>query len=120
MLFPNWFVIWLAVAGISAFILGQRSAATLLLAPAIVRFAVLPLLPSVPEGGTRIALAAAIPIVAVFGAILLLKKSIGAVYGRQAAGHVAGTYLVRVFDRLGGLLALVVLAGLVGWIWSLL
>ena len=121
MLFPDWLVVWLAVAGISAFILGARTAAVSLLIPSIIRFGILPSLPTLPPGVAQIILIAAVPVVAVFGAILLLQRAVNAVYGGHAGGYVAGTYLVRVFDAVGGIaIAVLVLLAFAVWIWTLM
>jgi hypothetical protein len=67
---------------------------------------------------TAVILVAAVPLLAIFGAILLLQRAVNALYGGHAGGFVAGTYLVRVFDALGGIVALAVLAALMVWMWS--
>lgn len=116
MFFPDWLLIWLGIAGLSAFILGMRSAGLLLLGPALIRYAVVPLLPAAPQGLLQVAMLAAMPVAAVFGAIRLLQGAVSAVYGRQAAGYVAGNYLVRTFDFLGpAVLVLAVLAAFAFW-----
>lgn len=120
-LFPDWLIIWLAVAGVSAFILGARSAALLLLVPAIIRYAITPLLPDVPPGLMQAVMVVAVPVASVFGSIRLLQGAVTAVYGRQAGGYVAGNYLVRTFDFLGrAVVALLVLAAFVVWAWNIL
>jgi hypothetical protein len=78
--------------------------------PACVRWVVLPLawpiLQRVPLG----LIVLAVPIIAVFGGLLLLDRFVSLTYGPRAGGHVTGTYLVRVFDLIGcGLIWIVLL-----------
>ncbi|GEM_PF-7035112 len=108
MIFPDWIVVWLAVAGGCAFILGIHRAGIVLMFPALVRFVVLPnfapMLDQVPVAPLLIL----IPIILVFGGILLLQSIVRPIYGETAGGYVAGSYLVRVFDSIGrGIVALV-------------
>jgi hypothetical protein len=118
MYLPNVIFAWLATGGIAALVLGARRAALLLLAPVICRFILIPVMPDLPNGVSKLLLVGLVPLIGVFGGILVLKQSVQAIYGRQAAGHVAGTYLVRAFDALGGLIGLIAFVVLGIWAWS--
>lgn len=107
---PGWLVIWLAVAGGSILILGATSVGVALLAPAVVLFFLLPAVePELPAIPSTVKYGVLV-FVAVLGAILVLKIIVQLIYGPQAAGHVAGTYLVRVLDAFGHGLSV-----LLGW-----
>jgi hypothetical protein len=109
MILPNGIVVWLAVAGGCAFILGARRAGIALASPAFVRFLLwpsfAPAFDQIPM--TPLLLLLLLPIILVFGAIAGLQSIVNLFYGHVAGGYVAGHYLVRVFDSIGrGLLAL--------------
>ncbi len=105
MLYPDWFIIWLAIVGGCALILGVRRLGLLLVMPAAIRFVVLPVsapvLLQATDGVPALVFLITVPIVVVFGGILLLQSLVRPVYGHTAAGYVAGNYLVRAFDSIG-------------------
>lgn len=106
-LLPDWAAVWLGVVGVSAFILGIKGAGLLLAAPAIILYVLAPMLgpewKTMPAGVRQIIL----PLLLAFGGILVLKWIVQAIYGKDAAGTVAGTYLVRLLDRIGRAIATV-------------
>ena len=101
MIFPDVVVIWLAVAGGCAVILGARRVGILLVMPAVVRFVLWPnVAPTFDQllGGPLLLL---LPVIAVFAGISFLQSMVRLGYGETAGGYVAGNYLVRVFDFVG-------------------
>ncbi len=101
MIFPNWVVIWFAVTGGCAIILGIHRAGIALMLPALVRFVVLPYFAPAFDQISIVPLLILTPVIFVFGGILLLQSVIRPIYGKTAGGYVAGDYLVRVFDFIG-------------------
>ena len=101
MIFPDWIVIWLAVAGGCAIILGIHRAGIALMLPALVRFVILPNLAATFDQTSVLPFLILTPVILVFGGILLLQSLIRPIYGETAGGYVAGNYLVRVFDFIG-------------------
>ncbi|MGH9637770.1 MAG: hypothetical protein ACRD72_23275, partial [Candidatus Angelobacter sp.] len=99
-LFPDWVVAWFGVVGVSAFILGMKRAGLLLATPAASLFFAAPLLG--PEWQAMpAAVRHTIPLLFLaFGGILVLKYIIQAIYGKEVAGAVAATYLVRLLDKI--------------------
>jgi hypothetical protein len=93
------------VAGGFALMLGARRLGLGLMAPALFRWFVWPLIgPMLGEVPLWLIVLAA-PLVVVLVGLKLLQRGVGAVYGRQTAGHVTGVYLVRLLDTLGAALA---------------
>jgi hypothetical protein len=101
MLLPDWIVLYMALAGCGALILGQRKVGITLVAPACIRWLMLPLLSPMLKHVPIALVVIATPIVVIFGSLLLLDRVVSSVYGPRAGGHVTGTYLVRVFDAIG-------------------
>lgn len=108
MLLPDWIIVWLAVTGGSALILGASRIGLAFLLPAAIRFVVVPTLKSELSEIPPVVLNSLVPFALILGAILVLKVLVQAIYGKQTAGHVAGTYLVRAFDTFGRGIAAVI------------
>jgi hypothetical protein len=102
MILPDWIVLYMAIVGGGLLIVGVRKAGIALISPAAFRWLVFPLLKPELQQLPIFLIVAAIPIIAIFGGILALDRVVSAVYGPRAGGHVTGTYLVRVFDAIGG------------------
>jgi hypothetical protein len=102
MLLPDWIVLYMAIAGGGALVLRQQKIGIALLMPACMRWVVLPMAWPVLQRVPLALVLLATPIVAVFGGLLLLDRFVSLTYGPRAGGHVTGTYLVRVFDAIGG------------------
>src|SRR5258708_4678585 len=100
MLFPDWIVLYLAIAGGGALSLGQRRLGIGFLLPACLRWLAFPLLSPQLQYLPLPLILIAIPVIAVFGGLLLLDKFVSVIYGPRAGGHMTGTYLVRIFDAL--------------------
>lgn len=84
--------------GLLAFVLGRPAAGVGLVLPAVWRWVLWPLI------GTAVPLWLVALIIAPFSAFIavwMLQRALTAVYGREAAGHVTGTYLLRLFDGIG-------------------
>lgn len=101
MIFPDWVVIWFAVAGGCVFILGAYRAGILLAMPAFVRFILWPNIASLLGQFHVAVLLLLVPVILVLGGILLLQAIVRLCYGEAAGGYVAGNYLMRVFDSIG-------------------
>jgi len=100
MLLPDWIVFYLAIAGGGAIILGHRRLGIGLLIPAFLRWLVFPLLAPQLHFLPWPLVVVALPVIGVFGGLLVLDKIMSFVYGPRAGGHVTGTYLVRVLDAI--------------------
>ena len=93
---PDWLTVWFLVAAAGAFILGAKAAGYSLMAWPILDWIVLPIFePAIDQ----------LPLmwVAVIGAVItliILQGLLSLVFGKEAAGHVIGTYLVRLLDLL--------------------
>jgi hypothetical protein len=96
LLMPDWLVVWVAVTAVGAAILGLRrlamGLAVLPLADWVLLPMVGPVLDSLPIWVSVVVL--------VVIALLILHALIASVFGREAAGFVVGTYLVRLIDWL--------------------
>src|SRR5258708_28098354 len=110
MVFPDWIVLYLAIAGGGALILGQRRLGIGLLLPACLLWLAFPLLSPQLQFLPLPLILIAIPVIAVFGGLLLLDKFVSVIYGPHAVGQMTGTFLVRTFYALASaLLCLVAL-----------
>jgi uncharacterized membrane protein len=100
-------VVWLAVAGGCALILGAHRAGIALASPAFLRFVLWPnFVPSLDQIPVT-PLLLLLPVILVFVGISVLQSAVHLFYGQVAGGYVAGHYLVRVFDSIGrGMIAL--------------
>ena len=93
---PEWALPWVAVLGIAAWIVGARAlgtaAAVLLLAELVLAPLLAPWLATLPDWGLLL----------IGGVIVLLVLHgiIDFLFGKETAGHVSGTYLIRLFDFL--------------------
>jgi hypothetical protein len=101
MIFPDWIVVWLAVAGGCAIILGIHRAGIALTLPALVRFGILPHFAAALDQTSVSPFLILTPVIFVFGGVLLLQSVIRPIYGETAGGYVAGNYLVRILDFAG-------------------
>jgi hypothetical protein len=100
MLLPDWIVLYMAIAGGAAFIVGARKLGVSLLLPAGLRWLIFPLLWPIFQHIPLALVFLAVPIVAIFGGLLILDRAVCLIYGPRAGGHVTGTYLVRIFDAI--------------------
>jgi hypothetical protein len=102
---------WVAVAGVCAAILGRRSWAVYLIAPAVIDFVVLPaaapLLGRLFSGlahywvwATPLFLLA--PLILVVVALRAVIAGIAVLFGPRVAGHVGGVFVTRLCDWLTG------------------
>jgi hypothetical protein len=95
---PAWLALLLAIGGVSALILGASRTGALLLGPAAFQWLLWPLLAPVAGAVPSGYIGAAIPLLLSFGGLLLLGRFVRAIFGKEAAGQMVGTYLVRLFD----------------------
>lgn len=93
---PEWALPWVFIVGIGAFIVGARalaiSAAVLLTAEFILAPLMAPWLSTLPTW-----------VLLLMGGVVLLLVLHGVIdflFGKETAGHVSGTYLVRLIDFL--------------------
>lgn len=93
---PEWALPWVAVLGIAAWIMGARplalAAAMLLLAELVLAPLLAPWLTTLPVWALLL-----------LGGIMVLMVLHGVVdvlFGKETAGHITGTYLVRLLDAL--------------------
>ncbi len=102
---PDWLLAYMAIAGVCALLLGLRKTGMGLIMPAIMSWIIWPLLwPMVLPQIQRIPallLLLAVPVVVVFGGLLMLDRILTWVYGKSVGGHVTAIYLVRVIDAIG-------------------
>ena len=93
---PEWALPWVAVFGLVAWIVGARAlgvaAAILLLAELVFAPLLAPWLATLPDW--------ALLLIGGVMVLLVLHGIIDFLFGKEAAGHVSGTYLVRLFDFL--------------------
>ena len=93
---PEWALPWVAVVGLVAWIVGARSlgvaAAILLLAELVLVPLLAPWLATLPDW--------ALFLIAGVMVLLMLHGIIDFLFSKGTAGHVSGTYLVRLFDFL--------------------
>lgn len=91
---PEWALPWMVVLAITALVVGARGlagmaagvvAADLVLAPLLA-----PWIDALPDWALA-------PILVVFG-LMVLNSALAFLFGREAAGHVTGTLLMRLFD----------------------
>jgi hypothetical protein len=100
MILPDWIVLFMAIAGVCVLIAGMRRPGISLLLPAALRWIALPLLWPELRNIPIALILLAVPLIAVFGGLLLLDRAVSFVYGARAGGHVTGEYLVRTFDAI--------------------
>lgn len=93
---PEWALPWLAVFGLVAWIVGARSlgvaAAILLLAELVLAPLLAPWLETLPDWALFLILGVMV--------LLVFHGVIDFLFGKETAGHVSGTYLIRLFDFL--------------------
>ena len=104
MLISDTVAFWLATAGLCAVLLGMRGAGIVLITPAALHWILWPSLwaaaRNLPFWG-QVALVPLVILMIVFAALRLLQRIVELAFGREAAGFMAGTYLVRIFDSFG-------------------
>ena len=98
MILPDWIVLYLAVAGVCAYLLSARRLALSLATPAVLRWMVYPLVRPLLDQIPVVLLVVASLLVLVFSALQSLGVVLKWFYGSEAGGHVTGTYLVRIID----------------------
>jgi hypothetical protein len=93
---PEWALPWVAVFGVAAWIVGARAlgavAAMLLLTELVLAPLLAPWLETLPTWGLLIFAAVMV--------VVVLHQVVDFLFGREVAGHVTGTYLVRLLDAL--------------------
>ena len=93
---PEWALPWVAVVGIAAWILGARAlgvaAAMLLLTDLVIAPLLAPWIATLPTW--------ALLMLAGVVSLVVLHQVIDLLFGKEVAGHVTGTYLVRLLDAL--------------------
>lgn len=91
---PEWALPWVAVIGVAAWILGARvlgvAAALLLLTELLLAPLLAPWIATLPTWGLLMLAAALV--------IVVLHQVIDLLFGKETAGHVTGTYVVRLLD----------------------
>lgn len=93
---PEWLTVWFAVAAVGAFILGFRRAGMALLGWPIIDWIVLPIVDPIIDQLSGWAAAAVVVVVG----LVMLQGLLSLLFGREAVGHVVGTYIVRLIDFL--------------------
>ena len=93
---PDWTLPWVAVVGLAAWIMGARAlgtaAAILLLSDLVLAPLLAPWLATLP--------AWTLWLLGALMWLMILRGVIETMFGKDTAGHVTGTYLVRIFDAL--------------------
>lgn len=93
---PNWTLPWVVVVGLAAWIMGARAlgtaAAILLLSDLVLAPLLAPWLATLP--------AWTLWLLGALMWLMILRGVIETMFGKSTAGHVTGTYLVRIFDAL--------------------
>lgn len=94
LLLPEWVVAWFAVGALVAAILGQQRLAFGLGLVPLIDWVLIPvLLPLIDQ----VPLVVLLPVLALI-AITILHGIVQVLFGRETAGQVTGTYLVRLID----------------------
>ncbi len=104
MLISDTIAFWLATTGVCAAALGLRGFGLVLVTPAVLHWIVWPALWGTARELPLWLLVSLIPfaiIAAILAGLRLLQRAVELAFGREAAGFVAGTYLVRIFDAIG-------------------
>ncbi len=96
LLLPDALTPWFAVGAVSAAVLGWQNIARGLAVLPLVNWIVLPLLDPFIDMLPLWVLLVIVPI----AALMFLHAVVATLFGREAAGHVVGTYLVRLIDGL--------------------
>lgn len=91
---PEWALPWIMVLAVAAWILGARALAGIAMMVVITDVVLAPLLTPWIES---LPLWAMVLMLIVFGVSILLG-GLSMLFGREAIGHLTGTYLVRFFD----------------------
>lgn len=93
---PEWLTVWFAAAAAGALILGFKQTAYALMAWPVIDWIVLPIFEPVIDQQPAWVAAVIIAVIS----LIILQGLLALVFGKEAAGHVIGTYLVRLLDLL--------------------